>query len=51
MYSTDTGIRLIIVLSIMISIDPLLTLYSLIPLPILSYAVYVLGKKFISGLP
>jgi ATP-binding cassette, subfamily B, multidrug efflux pump len=45
MYSTDTGIRLIIVLSIMISIDPLLTLYSLIPLPILSYAVYVLGKK------
>jgi ATP-binding cassette subfamily B multidrug efflux pump len=45
MYSTDTGVRLIIVLAIMISIDPMLTLYSLIPLPILSLAVYYVGKK------
>lgn len=45
MYSIDTGIRLIIVLGIMISIDALLTLYTLIPLPILSVAVYVVGKK------
>jgi ATP-binding cassette subfamily B protein len=45
MYSTDTFIRLIIVLAIMISLDPMLTLYSLLPLPILSVAVYKIGKK------
>lgn len=45
MYSTDTFIRLIIVLAIMISLDPMLTLYSLLPLPILSVVVYKLGKK------
>ena len=45
MYSIDTLIRLIIVLAIMLSLDPLLTLYTLLPLPILSYAVYKLGKK------
>lgn len=45
MYSIDTSIRLVIVLAIMISLDPLLTLYTLVPLPILSIAVYVVGKK------
>lgn len=45
MYSIDTSIRLIIVLSIMISLNPLLTLYSLFPLPILSLMVYKIGKK------
>lgn len=45
MYSTDTFIRLIIVLSIMISLNPVLTLYSLLPLPILSFMVYKVGKK------
>jgi ATP-binding cassette subfamily B multidrug efflux pump len=45
MYSTDTSIRLIIVLSIMISLNPTLTLYSLLPLPILSFMVYKVGKK------
>ena len=45
MYSTDTFIRLIVVLAIMISLDPMLTLYSLIPLPLLSYTVFKIGKK------
>jgi ATP-binding cassette subfamily B multidrug efflux pump len=45
MYSTDTFIRLIIVLTIMISLNPALTLYSLLPLPILSFMVYKVGKK------
>jgi ATP-binding cassette, subfamily B, multidrug efflux pump len=45
MYSTDTSIRLIIVLAIMISLDPVLTLYTLLPLPLLSYTVYKIGKK------
>jgi ATP-binding cassette, subfamily B, multidrug efflux pump len=45
MYSTDTSIRLIIVLAIMLSLDPLLTLYTLLPLPILSFVVYKMGKK------
>jgi len=45
MYSIDTGIRLIIILAIMFSLSASLTLYSLIPLPFLSYLVYSLGKK------
>jgi len=45
MYSTDTSIRLIGVLAVMISLDPMLTLYALIPLPLLSYSVYKIGKK------
>ncbi len=45
MYSVDTGIRLIIVLIIMFSLSTSLTIYSLIPLPLLSYMVYKIGKK------
>lgn len=44
MYSIDTGIRLLIVVSIMISLDWSLTLAALIPLPILSYGVYRIMK-------
>jgi ATP-binding cassette subfamily B protein len=44
MYSMDTTINLIITLAIMISISPSLTLYSLLPLPILSVIVYKIGK-------
>ncbi|MBK7631367.1 MAG: ABC transporter ATP-binding protein [Ignavibacteriales bacterium] len=44
MYSIDTSIRLIIVVVIMISINFPLTVYALIPLPILSYGVYRVGK-------
>ena len=44
MYSIDTSIRLIIVVAIMISINFPLTVYALLPLPILSYGVYRVGK-------
>jgi len=44
MYSTDTMIRLLIVLTIMIILNAELTIFSLLPLPILSYVVYRLGK-------
>ena len=44
MYSIDTSIRLIIVISIMLSINFSLTVYALLPLPILSYGVYRVGK-------
>ncbi|MEN8193681.1 MAG: ABC transporter ATP-binding protein [Bacteroidota bacterium] len=45
MYSIDTIIKFIIVISIMITLSAELTLYSLLPLPILSYLVYKLSKK------
>ncbi|MCX6151822.1 MAG: ABC transporter ATP-binding protein [Ignavibacteriales bacterium] len=45
MYSIDTGIRLVIVLFIMFSLSTSLTLYSLVPLPMLSYLVYKLGNQ------
>lgn len=44
MYSIDTMVRLIIVVTIMISINFPLTIYALLPLPILSYGVYRIGK-------
>lgn len=44
MYSIDTGIRLIIVVAIMLSLDTWLTIYALLPLPILSFVVYRIGK-------
>jgi ATP-binding cassette subfamily B protein len=45
MYSIDNGIRFIIVLTIMMSLNTSLTLYALIPLPILSMVVYFVMKK------
>ena len=44
MYSIDTVIRLVIVVAIMISLNFTLTVYALLPLPILSYGVYRVGK-------
>jgi ATP-binding cassette subfamily B protein len=44
MYSIDTSIRLIIVVAIMISLNLALTIYALLPLPILSFGVYRVGK-------
>lgn len=44
MYSVDTSVRLLIVISIMFSLNPTLTIYSLLPLPILSFLVYKVGK-------
>lgn len=45
MYTIDTGIRFIIVIWIMLSIDVSVTMYSLLPLPFLSFLVYWVGKK------
>ena len=45
MYSIDTLVRLVIVVTIMLSISWSLTLYALIPLPLLSFLVYYVGKK------
>ena len=44
MYSADTFIRLIIVVAVMISLNASLTFYSLLPLPLLSFIVYKIGK-------
>jgi ATP-binding cassette, subfamily B, multidrug efflux pump len=44
MYSIDTGIALLIIIPILISLNLSLTIYSLLPLPFLSYAVYRVGK-------
>jgi len=45
MYSIDTLIRMIIVVTIMSMISWEVTLWSLIPLPLLSFLVYKVGKK------
>ncbi len=45
MYSVDTATTFVLTIAIMITIDPVLTLLSLIPFPILSFLVYKLGKK------
>jgi len=44
MYPTDTAMTFTMVLGIMLSLDWQLTLLALIPLPLVSYAVYRLGK-------
>ena len=44
MYSADTLTRLIIVITIMLSLNFSLTLFALIPLPLLSILVYKVGK-------
>ena len=45
MYSIDTGTKFILVITIMLSLSSELTLYTLLPLPILSYFVYLLSTK------
>lgn len=45
MYTTDTVVILVLVLILMITLNFQLTVYSLLPLPFLSYAVYKVGKK------
>ncbi|MCH9029882.1 MAG: ABC transporter ATP-binding protein [Bacteroidetes bacterium] len=45
MYSADTFIRLVIVLTIMMLLNIELTIYVLLPLPLLSFVVFKLGKK------
>lgn len=45
MYSIDTVSKFAIIITIMLTISPLLTFYTLVPLPLLSYFVYKLSKK------
>lgn len=45
MYSVDTVTKFVIVITIMIAISPVLTFYTLVPLPFLSFFVYQLSKK------
>lgn len=45
MYSIDNGTRFLMALGIMISMSPMLTIYSLLPLPVLSIVVYMVMKK------
>ncbi len=44
MYSINTVALFVIVISYMVSIAPQLTLYTIIPLPLLSYIIYKLSK-------
>jgi ATP-binding cassette subfamily B multidrug efflux pump len=44
MYSTDTSVRLLMVLALMLSLNVSLTIYALLPLPLLSVLVYKVGK-------
>ncbi len=45
MYTINTFIRFTIVIIYMYNVSPILTLYTLIPLPILSYAIFRLSKQ------
>ncbi|OGV09717.1 MAG: ABC transporter [Stygiobacter sp. RIFOXYC2_FULL_38_25] len=45
MYTIDNGIKFILTLSVMISLSPMLTLYALLPMPLMSFIVYVVMKK------
>ncbi len=45
MYSMDTTIRLTMVIVLMLSLNFSLTVYTLLPLPLLSFLVYKIGKK------
>lgn len=45
MYSIDTGTKFIIIIAIMLTMGWELTLYTLLPLPFLSFFVYKLSKK------
>ncbi|MBF0693522.1 MAG: ABC transporter ATP-binding protein [Flavobacterium sp.] len=45
MYTINTAIRFAIVIIYMYNVSPLLTLYTLLPLPILSYAIFKLSSE------
>ncbi|KAF2516544.1 ABC transporter ATP-binding protein [Flavobacterium foetidum] len=45
MYTINTAIRFIIVILFMYSVSPLLTLYTILPLPILSYCIFRLSSE------
>ena len=45
MYTINTVIRFAIVIVYMYNVSPILTLYTLLPLPILSYAIFKLSSE------
>ncbi|MBS4028998.1 MAG: ABC transporter ATP-binding protein [Ignavibacteriales bacterium] len=45
MYTSDTITGFLMIISMMLSLDWKLTMFTLIPLPLISFAVYALGKK------
>lgn len=45
MYTINTAIRFIIVILYMYNVSPLLTLYTILPLPILSYCIFKLSSE------
>jgi len=45
MYSFDTLFKFLMVISMMLTLEPWLTLYALIPLPFMSYLVYKLSNQ------
>jgi len=45
MYTIDNGIKFILTISVMITLSPILTLYALLPMPLLSFVVYLVMKK------
>lgn len=45
MYSFDTIFKFVMVIAIMIVLEPWLTLYALVPLPLMSFLVYKLSNK------
>lgn len=45
MYSIQTLIRFVVVIAFMCSVSPELTLYTLLPLPLLSYAIFKLSSE------
>ncbi|MFA3782348.1 ABC transporter ATP-binding protein [Melioribacteraceae bacterium 4301-Me] len=45
MYSLDNGTKFLMILPLMIILSPILTFYSLLPLPVFSFLVYLVMKK------
>jgi len=45
MYSVDTFVKIVLIISIIFSLNYKLAIYALLPLPLLSYFVYKLSKK------
>jgi ATP-binding cassette, subfamily B, multidrug efflux pump len=45
LYSSDTCIAFILIVSIMINMNPMITLYSFLPLPLITVFVYLISRK------
>jgi ATP-binding cassette, subfamily B, multidrug efflux pump len=45
LYSSDTCVAFVLIVSIMLSMNPMITLYSFLPLPLISIFVYLISRK------